>query len=623
MRYIKSYNVFNEALLPSQFRKYVNNFDKERYADIFKEIGDVYEHDRNYYRIYIPVEKEKIEGYISETHEKVDEFLNQNGLEIVDYISGSAKYKREGISFKKNEEITTDEVRLVGSNVTPGEYKLEDALRISKEMNLDLVETSIKGSISICQIVDYSTFLKSKENNFKTVSIGQILQRLKNDSLNKLFISDEKRKSIVSTEGDGLMVVISRHPYDIAGSDTDRDWTNCMTIGTKKSSKLTQLMDEMEIAKADKNKSKISDLKNKIQNLKADGSNISYLMDEVQSGSLVSYLITSNDKNINKPLGVLNIKPFLSQDESEYILVSNKKMYGIPRPEFKKTVDEILDKYFNKNKKSNYFKLHKKVYFDGSVKGETRAVFNLDKMSLEEKCDIFLKGTQYKINEDGTVDAKGIVDISEKGLTKIPIKFGKVTGQFYCNNNNLTDLENAPREVTGDFTCNNNSLTTLKGCPSKIGSDFNCDENKLITLEHGPVEVFENYYCRNNNLVDLKGFPKKLEGHYFSCENNGITSLKYLEKNTLEEAELYSNPIRKLENLFYPAERNRKWTENLSAEENKKMKKFEKSYGCIGWIKYITDQFVEGNNIIRSKFEEQCLKCGIEVPSSVEGYNFI
>lgn len=44
MRYIKRF----EALKPSQFRKYVKAFDRERYLDIFKKMGEVYDHDRGY-----------------------------------------------------------------------------------------------------------------------------------------------------------------------------------------------------------------------------------------------------------------------------------------------------------------------------------------------------------------------------------------------------------------------------------------------------------------------------------------------------------------------------------------------------------------------------------------------
>lgn len=33
MIYLKNYSKFNEALKPSQFRRYVDVFDKERYVD--------------------------------------------------------------------------------------------------------------------------------------------------------------------------------------------------------------------------------------------------------------------------------------------------------------------------------------------------------------------------------------------------------------------------------------------------------------------------------------------------------------------------------------------------------------------------------------------------------------
>ena len=336
MKYIKNYSKFNEALKPSQFRKYVNAFDKERYVKIFKQVGDDYQHDRNYYRVYIPIEKVKQHGYISNTHEMVNKFLNDNGLEIVDYVEGTAKYKSDDTSIKKNDEISNKEVRLVGANVKQGLYSLEDALEIAKEMNLDIIETSTKGNQSICQVVDYGKYIQDKSKEVRTVRIGQILQRLKNDKLGLAFTSDEKRKSLTSTEGEDLMVVISRHPYDIAGSDTDRDWTNCMTIGTSKSNRLTKLMDELKKVKSEGDSSfKIQSLEGKIQDYKRNGENVKYLIHEVKEGSLISYLIKSSDRNIESPLGVLNIKPYTSK-EGELELISSPRMYGVERPEFKK-----------------------------------------------------------------------------------------------------------------------------------------------------------------------------------------------------------------------------------------------------------------------------------------------
>jgi hypothetical protein len=57
----------------------------------------------------------------------------------------------------------------------------------------------------------------------------------------------------------------------------------------------------------------------------------------------------------------------------------------------------------------------------------------------------------WTINSDGLVDVEGYVDLSRSGLTKIPINFGRVEGNFYCPNNGLTTLKGASREVGGLF----------------------------------------------------------------------------------------------------------------------------------------------------------------------------
>ena len=518
MRYIKNYSKFNEALNPSQFRKYVNAFDKERYADIFKQIGDDYEHDRNYYRVYIPLEKVKQTGYISNTHKMVDQFLNDNGLEIVDYVDGTAKYKSDDKSIRKNDEITNQEVKLVGANVKQGLYTIEDALNIAREMNLDLVETSDKGNQSICQVIDYNKYIQDKSKEVRTVKVGQILQRLKNDKLGLAFTSDEKRKALTSTEGEDLMVVISRHPYDIAGSDTDRDWTNCMTIGTSKSNRLTKLMDELEKVGSESEK---LELKAKIDGYKRNGENVKYLIHEVKEGSLISYLIKSSDRNIERPLGVLNIKPHINRSKkSESILASSSKMYGLGRPEFKLTVDDILDKYFNKDIKGHTFKINKKVYDDDD--GQDLVFF--DRMKTEDILKYF-KISKFKINEDGTVDVNANLMLVDLKLKKLPIKFGKVSGNFYCSNNQLSSLEGCPKEVGISFICSNNQLTSLEGSPEKVGLDFHCSNNQLISLEGCPKKVNGNFDCSNNNLTTLEGGPSSVGGS-FNCSNNQLTSLE-------------------------------------------------------------------------------------------------
>jgi translation initiation factor IF-3 len=72
--------------------------------------------------------------------------------------------------YKINNRILARQVRLVGENVETGVYALDDALRMAREQNLDLVEISPKAEPPVCRIVDYSKFkyeLKKKQREIK------------------------------------------------------------------------------------------------------------------------------------------------------------------------------------------------------------------------------------------------------------------------------------------------------------------------------------------------------------------------------------------------------------------------------------------------------------------------
>jgi len=128
-------------------------------------------------------------------------------------------------------------------------------------------------------------------------------------------------------------------------------------------------------------------------------------------------------------------------------------------------------------------------------------------------------------NSDGTYSCSGDVDLSNLGLTKLPVKFKEVGGSFYCYDNKLTTLEGCPQKVGGWFDCGKNKLTTLKGCPQKVGGGFDCRNNQLTTLEGCPQEVGGGFICRKNKLTTLKGCPQKVGGG-FDCRNNPVSVAK-------------------------------------------------------------------------------------------------
>ena len=114
--------------------------------------------------------------------------------------------------------------------------------------------------------------------------------------------------------------------------------------------------------------------------------------------------------------------------------------------------------------------------------------------------------SNYTINEDKSVDVDGDVDLYYKNLTKLPLKFRHVKGNFSCVDNNLETLEGAPETVDGYFSCVRNKLTTLEGAPETVGGEFNCNSNNLTTLQGAPRRVNGSFYCSyNKNLMSLEG----------------------------------------------------------------------------------------------------------------------
>jgi hypothetical protein len=89
---------------------------------------------------------------------------------------------------------------------------------------------------------------------------------------------------------------------------------------------------------------------------------------------------------------------------------------------------------------------------------------------------------KYTLNPDGSIDVSGDVDLYNRGLSKLSLKFGMVSGNFYCQDNQLTSLEGAPEEVGVNFYWYYNQLTSLLGAPRKLGGGFYCINNPLPQL---------------------------------------------------------------------------------------------------------------------------------------------
>jgi len=110
---------------------------------------------------------------------------------------------------------------------------------------------------------------------------------------------------------------------------------------------------------------------------------------------------------------------------------------------------------------------------------------------------------KYTINDDGSIDVKGSVDLSQMNLPKIPFKFRNVSGNFYCGDNKIKNLYGSPVNVGGEFSCSySHHLTSLDGTPDNVDNDFYC------------------YFCTKLPYSELFKIVDKVKGDiYYSSFN--------------------------------------------------------------------------------------------------------
>ena len=154
----------------------------------------------------------------------------------------------------------------------------------------------------------------------RTMRIGKLLS--KDKDVLRAFESDPKRKGHKVAQGE-LVVVISRHPYDVIGMSFDRGWTSSMNI--------------------------------------KDGSNKKYLKEAVKAGVLVSYLVKATDANINNPIARILLVPY-HREAGGTILVPDGS-HGDAPASFRKIVRTFCQ-WANSGSPSGYYAADKTVYSD-------------------------------------------------------------------------------------------------------------------------------------------------------------------------------------------------------------------------------------------------------------------
>lgn len=157
--------------------------------------------------------------------------------------------------------------------------------------------------------------------------IGKILKRLSEQQHDDIFkghvlglLESFRDDPLRQANRKPYLVVVSKHPYDVLGASTDRNWSSCIDLG------------ETIYYKKDTKGGE-----------KRRGSNADILLDSLHAPFMVAYLVDPDDVNtagkvmIQRPLGRILIYPFLSEDGDVYNW-SIGDSYGVEKSEFRDIV---------------------------------------------------------------------------------------------------------------------------------------------------------------------------------------------------------------------------------------------------------------------------------------------
>jgi len=83
---------------------------------------------------------------------------------------------------KTNREITASFVRMVGEQVEPKIVSIDEAIKIAKDLSLDLVEISPNAEPPVCKVIDYKKFIydqKKKQKSIKSKAQKVVIKELR------------------------------------------------------------------------------------------------------------------------------------------------------------------------------------------------------------------------------------------------------------------------------------------------------------------------------------------------------------------------------------------------------------------------------------------------------------
>lgn len=218
-------------------------------------------------------------------------------------------------------------------------------------------------------------YKKDDKDRTRAIRIGKLLNKIANrdESVKDLFKAFNEDPLRSASKNKKLKVVISRHPYDIAGMSTDRAWTSCMNLGYKGINYDT----------------------------KGDGINKRFVQQDIDAGTLIAYLVSDSDRHpngklaIKTPLARILLKPYINEKNKNDYAYSVETLYGANNPVFYDFVKKWVNKTINNDVDGKTYILAPNLYWDGTPYTNFKAV----RSSHKEYNEMFFSELGYRTSE--------------------------------------------------------------------------------------------------------------------------------------------------------------------------------------------------------------------------------
>ena len=215
---------------------------------------------------------------------------------------------------------------------------------------------------------------------------------LRDPAMLNIYAADKVEKTKAATMvNDEYQIIISRHPYDVAGMSTDRDWPSCMNLG--------------KVGAAHPER----------------GVHADYVAMDVKEGTIVAYLVHSGDTNIKNPAARLLIKPFSNLVNGDIALGIEDRVYGKAPSWFAATVSQWADRINASKKLNGIFHLSPELYNDtalgGAEKGtKVKIIGNMDIDSIVDAIAVASAGSIQGMLSNGILNEEVLI-----GCAALPV----------------------------------------------------------------------------------------------------------------------------------------------------------------------------------------------------------